>query len=109
MSSPDPAISDAYAAMGANDAPPQVTTPAKLPPTAATPLARLRAHLPESQTRCLVWGYLSVIIGFVASLLIPLIPSVLWGLVAVGLVMALMVVGMGLVVFAMFRNAIRSL
>jgi len=114
MSSPDPAISDAYVAMGAPNSPPQgsspASSPAKTPTTAAAPpFGRIRARLPESQARCLLWGYLSVIAGFVISLVLPIIPSVFWGLVAVALAMVAMVVGMGLVIFGMLRNAIRSL
>jgi len=113
MSSPDPAISDVYAVHGPTDAPGIPAAPG--PAGAVSPASRVASEptpaplAGDSSHHLLVWGYLVILAGFGGALFVPKVPTVLGSLIFVGLCMAAMVVGMGMVLFAMIRNAIRSL
>ncbi|HSI32762.1 MAG TPA: hypothetical protein VK986_04160 [Tepidisphaeraceae bacterium] len=57
----------------------------------------------------LVWGYVAVGVGFAGTVTPTLVKSVFWGRVWVIAAMAVMITGMGLILFGLVRNTVREL
>ena len=100
----DPAITELVAAppgpAEADAAPAEPQRPATVDPV---PVRRAGGRA------ILVWGYVAVGLGFAGTVTPTLIKSVFWGRVWVVAAMAVMLTGMGMILFGLVRNTVREL